>query len=69
MTDEELIKIGKMCKETSKGNLYIGSFAAELIGESYPIDKEMWDIIFKSYDDKELGKKLIAWSDKDTILK
>lgn len=61
MTDEEYIEIGKSCKNALDGNLIIGAFAAELIEESYPFSKSMWDVVFKSYSDKELGKKFVEW--------
>lgn len=59
MTNEEFEGIGKMARNANDGNMFIGSFAAELIGESYPVSKGMWDIIFRSYTDIELGKKFV----------
>ena len=59
MTDQEYEGIGRMARHANDGNMIIGAFAAELIGESYPVSKGMWDIIFKSYTDKELGQKFV----------
>lgn len=64
MTNEQYEALGKSCREALDGNSYIGSFAAELIGESYPVSKAMCDIIFKSYDNVALGKKLVEWDSK-----
>lgn len=64
MKNEQYEALGKSCREARDGNLYVGSFAAELIGESYPVSKAMCDIIFKSYTDVELGKKLVEWDNK-----
>lgn len=61
MTDEEYTKIGKMCRDAKDGNLYIGSLAAELVGESYPFSTAMAAIVFRNFTDIELGKKLEAW--------
>lgn len=47
----------------SEDNLLIGSFAAELVGESYPFSKDMVDIVFKSYTDEALGRKFMTWID------
>jgi hypothetical protein len=47
-------------------DLLVGSFAAELVGESYPFNKAMCKIVFDSYDDLELGKKFTQWTDKLT---
>ncbi len=64
MTKRELVKIGKMTREAKPGNLVVGSFAAEMINESYPFDKPMWDVLFGSLPDEELGKRFVAWTDK-----
>lgn len=65
ISNEEAEKIGQSCLEAKDGNLFIGSFAAELIGESYPVTKSMWDIIFKNYTLTQLGFKLAEWTDKN----
>lgn len=61
MTPDELAKIGKAACEAQDGNFFVGAFAAEMIGESYPVNKKMWNIIFKEFSDKELGRKLVVW--------
>ena len=65
MTDEEFEKIGKMCRDATDGNLYVGSFGAELAGESYPFSKAMCKIMFDMHSDKELGKRFVKWADRD----
>lgn len=61
MTDKEYADIGKACRNAEDGNLLIGSFAAELIGESYPFSKAMSKIVFENYTDCVLGKKFTEW--------
>ena len=67
MSDEltaiEAAEIGKMLREAEDGNLIVGSFAAEMVGESYPFSKEMCAIVFKIWTDEQLGRKFAAWSD------
>ena len=65
MTKKEYISIGKMCRNANDGNLIIGCFAAELVGESYPFTKRMWDIVFTTYDDYDLGKKFVEMLPND----
>lgn len=64
MTKRELIKIGKMTRDAKPGNLIVGSFAAEMVNESYPFNKSMWDVLFRALSDEELGRKFVAWADK-----
>lgn len=59
MTDEEYAGIGKMAKNANDGNMLIGAFAAELVGDSYPGSKAMWDIIFETWTDINLGRKFV----------
>lgn len=61
MATESPTTIGKTIRKAKDGNLLIGSFAAEMIGESYPLSKAMWDIVFRDLSDKELGEKFLAW--------
>lgn len=61
LTDEQAEKIGQSCHDAFDGNLVVGSFAAELIGESYPVSKAMCAIIFKTYTNVDLGRKFEQW--------
>lgn len=64
-TKREFIKIGKMTRKGKEGNLVVGSFAASLIDEGYPLDKPMWDILFKNMDDEVLGRRFVEWMKSD----
>lgn len=64
MTEAEIGRIGKSCREALNGNLVVGSFAAEMVGESYPFSKSMCDVVFKCYTDIALGKRFVSWCDK-----
>lgn len=61
MKDNEYELIGKSCRDAVDGNLLIGSFAAELIGESYPFSKAMCAVVFEKFSDIDLGKKFVVW--------
>lgn len=61
MTNEQFEKIGQSCRDAVDGNLMVGSFAAELVGESYPFSKAMSAIVFESYSNLDLGKKFADW--------
>lgn len=61
MTNDQLEQIGIACRTAVDGNLLVGSFAAELVGESYPFRKAMCDITFKPFSDIELGRKFSEW--------
>lgn len=61
MTDAEAAKIGASLKEADDGNLLVGSFAAELVGESYPFSKAMCKIVFECWTDTQLGHKFSEW--------
>lgn len=61
MNDQEYASVGKMCREAADGNLLVGSFGAELIGESYPFSKAMCAILFQTYSDTDLGRKFVEW--------
>lgn len=63
LTIAEAEEVGRMCRVVEDGNLLVGSFAAELVGESYPFSKAMSAIVFKGYTDEELGRKFAAWAD------
>ena len=62
MTDEDLNAIGVACREAKDGNFIVGSFAAEMAGESYPFSAAMCAIVFNTYTNLELGIKFVDWS-------
>lgn len=64
MTVEEAASIGKSLREAAEGNTVVGSFAAELVGESYPFSKAMCETTFRGFTDEQLGRKFAEWSDK-----
>lgn len=68
MTPHEAESIGKACKAAEPHNFLIACFAAELAGESYPFSKAMWDILFSSFTDEQLGHKFGEWMGKKEIL-
>ena len=47
LTDDEAATIGKTLREAAPGNLVVGTFAAELVGQSYPFSKAQSDIVFR----------------------
>lgn len=61
MTDFQLEQIGMACRNAVDGNLLVGSFAAELVGESYPFSKAMATIVFDKFSNLELGQKFAKW--------
>jgi len=63
MTNLELMAIGKTLKE-QKDNLLVGSFAAEMVGESYPFSAKMCEVVFRGHTDLELGKRFVKWCDE-----
>lgn len=67
MTDQQYQKLGKSCRDAVDGNWLIGSFAAKLVGESYPFSKAMAAIVFKNYSDLDLGKKFVKWINKEKL--
>ena len=60
LSKDDARKIGADLR--TQDNLLVGSFAAELVGESYPFSKAMCKIVFKSYTDEQLGRKFVEWS-------
>jgi len=56
--------IGKACREAKEGNLVVGSFAAELVGESYPFSMSMAKVVFDAFTNEQLGRKFASWADK-----
>lgn len=69
ITQDEYINLGKKARGAAPHNLLIASFAAELIGEGYPLSKAMRDIIFKSYTDEELGRKFVEWTQEQSDIR
>jgi hypothetical protein len=65
MTAEQAQEIGAMCRNAKDGNLLVGAFAAEMIGESYPFSKAMCKIVFDGHTDEALGRKFGEWCDRD----
>jgi hypothetical protein len=65
MTDEQATKLGKSIREAAPHNLLVNSFAAELVGESYPFSKAMRDIVIRDISDIDLGRKFAKWMDKN----
>lgn len=63
LTAAEATEIGKSLRAANEGNLLVGSFAAEIVGESYPFSKAMSEIVFRGFTDEELGRKFAKWSD------
>lgn len=64
LTPIEAAGIGRSLRGADDGNLLVGSFAAEMVGESYPFSKAMSAIVFKGWNDEELGRKFAKWCDK-----
>lgn len=63
LTPDEAAKIGNDLRNANDGNLVVGSFAAEMVGESYPFSKAMSAIVFKKWLDEQLGQKFAEWCD------
>jgi len=63
MTKMEFMAIGKTLKE-QKDNLLVGSFAAEMVGESYPFSSKMCEVVFQGHTDEELGRRFVKWCDE-----
>lgn len=69
LSTEEAITIGKSLRSAEDGNLLVGSFAAEMIGESYPFSKAMSAIAFQGFTDEQLGRKFATWCDDTDAFK
>jgi hypothetical protein len=66
VTKEEAIRIGADARKRYD-NLFIRSFAAEAIGESYPLSSTMTRMVIEKtfgWTDEQLGRKIAAWMDK-----
>lgn len=64
LTKTEAIRIGRTIKTAKTDNYLFGSFAAEIIGGSYPLNKKMQEILFKSWSDEDLGRRFAKWLDE-----
>jgi hypothetical protein len=64
LTVKQAIDIGMSIRGADDGNLIVGSFAADIAGESYPLSKNMAEIIFRDFTDEQLGRKFVAWADE-----
>lgn len=66
MTKEEAVRIGADARKRYD-NLFIQSFAAEMIGESYPLSPIMTRMVIEKtfkWDDEQLGRKIGQWMEK-----
>lgn len=61
MNSEQLKEIGRQCK-------LVGAFAADMIGEYYPLSKTMCDTLFNEFDDEQLGQKFTEWFKKGVTI-
>jgi len=64
ISNDKYTELGHLCKTARAGNLVVDAFAAELIGEGYPVSKAIRDIIFEQYSDLQLGKMFVEWCDQ-----
>lgn len=64
LSNDQITAIGKSCRDAEDGNLIVGSFAAEMAGESYPFSRAMSLILFKNFTDLELGEMFVEWMEK-----
>lgn len=63
MNDEEATKLGRQVIG-DVGNPVIRAFAAELIGESYPLSEEMTAAVFDGRSVNSLGRSFAKWVDE-----
>lgn len=66
MTKEEAISIGADTRHRCD-NIFIQSFAADAIGESYPLSTAMTKMVIEEtfkWDDEQLGRKIGVWMEK-----
>lgn len=69
LSADEAVALAKSLRAADDGNLLVGSFAAELVGESYPFSKAMSAIAFQSFTDEQLGRKFAKWMDDTDAFK
>ena len=62
LTTEERISLGKAARDY--GNPIIRAFAAERIGESYPLSEQQTRIVLHNMTDEDVGLKFAQWIDK-----
>ena len=63
LTADEASKLGAMLRDAKDGNLLVGLFAAEMVGESYPFSKRMAAVVFQGHSDEALGRRFAKWCD------
>ena len=63
LTADEAPKLGVMLRSAKEGNLLVGRFAAETVGESYPFSMRMAAVVFQGHSDEALGRRFARWCD------
>ena len=63
LTADEASKLGAMLRNAREGNLLVGRFAAEMVGESYPFSMGMAAVVFEGRSDEALGRRFARWCD------
>ena len=63
LTADEASALGAMLRNAKDGNLLVGRFAAEMVGESYPFSKRMAAVVFQGHTDEALGRGFARWCD------
>jgi hypothetical protein len=58
LTADEASKLGVMLRSAKEGNLLVGRFAAEMVGESYPFSMRMAAVVFQGTATKLLAVDL-----------
>jgi hypothetical protein len=61
LTGDEAKAIGAALRDAEDGNMLVGSFAADLAGESYPFSKAMSLVAFQGHSDEALGRRFSEW--------
>jgi hypothetical protein len=63
LTADEASTLGVMLRSANEGNLLVGRFAAEMVGESYPFSMRMAAVVFQGHSDEALGRRFARWCD------
>lgn len=63
LTAGEASRLGAMLRNANDGNLLVGYFAAEMVGELYPFSKRMAAVVFEEHSDEALGRRFARWCD------
>jgi len=63
LTADEASRLGAMLRNAKDGNLLVGLFAAEMVGESYPFSMRMAAVVFQGHSDDALGRRFARWCD------